>query len=97
MADTNFRFYDTPTGTVYEIDNVQVPKEEFEARKTASKQEMQNFRDAPIEGAEDLESYASGARERLRKKLPARKTGGSISIANTKISTHKKSKQSPNW
>jgi len=97
MTDTNFRSYDTPTGTVYEIDNVQVPKEEFEARKAASRLELQDFRNAPIEGAEDLESFASDARNRLRTKLPARKEGGSISLNSCKVSTGSKNKKSPNW
>lgn len=94
MPDTSFRSYPTADGMAYEIDNLPVSKEEFDARRVAAKQELSDFRTAPTEGMEDLESLAAGARERLRKKVPLKKYGGEI---KSKISTHKKSKKSPSW
>jgi hypothetical protein len=97
MADTSFRTYPTPEGQVYEIDGAPVAKDEFDARRAASKQEMQDFRDAPS-GISDLDNFAAEAKARARQKKLGNKHGGAIKIPKTKVSTGQTgSKKSSNW
>jgi hypothetical protein len=98
MADSSFRTYPTPEGQVYEIDGIPVAtKEEFDARRAASKQETQDFRDAPS-GISDLDNFAAEAKARARLRKIGNKHGGAIKIPKTKVTTGQTgSKKSSNW
>jgi hypothetical protein len=97
MADSSFRTYPTPEGQVYEIDGAPVTKEEFDSRQTASKQEMQDFRNAPS-GSSDLDNFAAEAKARARLRKVGNKHGGAIKIPKTKVTTGQTgSKKSSNW
>jgi len=97
MADSSFRTYPTPEGQVYEIDGSPVAKDEFESRRAASKQETQDFRNAPS-GDSDLDNFAAEAKARARQKKSGNKHGGSIQMPKIKVSTGQdRSKKSPNW
>jgi len=103
MPDTNFRSYPTATGQVYEIDNVPVSKEEFDARAAASKRNVQgqaasNRAEAESARSSMPEGFSSEDEEAMKRLRSMRKkSGGSIKMGKSKISTHQKSKKASSW
>ena len=97
MSGRYFQVIQGPNGPEYSIDNVAVSKEEFDSRKQASTKEMQEFKQKVTPGLEDLEDFAAQARQRMQKRSMGQKTGGSVKVLKSKISTHKKYKKSSSW
>lgn len=94
MADV-FRTYQTPQGTVYEVDGNQVTKEEYDSMSAEAKQQMLEAKTKPTAGFEDLESeFAERMRRSPGKKPVSRKYGGSL---KSKVSTHQRSKKASQW
>lgn len=94
MADV-FRSYETPQGTVYEVDGNQVTKEEYESLSAEAKQQLLEAKTKPTAGVEDLESeFAERMRRSPTRRAVAKKYGGAL---KTKVSTHQRSKKASSW
>jgi hypothetical protein len=88
MADTlpsqNF-FKANPDGT-YTHNNEVVSKEDFETRRAASTKAINDLRNAPTAGLEDLEDFAAGAKARAaaKRKAAGKKAGGAVTSASSR-------------
>ena len=92
MSGRYFQIVQGPNGPEYRVDNVQVSKEEFDARHQNSKKEMQEFKQQKTPGLDDLEDFAAQARQRMQKRSVGKKSGGSA-----KSLSNKKSKKLSAW
>ena len=90
---------------VYTHNNEVVPKDVFDQRNQASKNEINAMRNSVTPGLDDdpdiMEMRAKAqamqaARIAAKKAIPKAK-GGSISLKDCKVSTHAKSKSQSNW
>ena len=78
-------FRANPDGT-YTHNNEVVSKEDFEARRADSTKAVNDLRNAPTPGLEDLEDFAAGAKARAaaRRKAAGKKAGGTIKSASAR-------------
>jgi hypothetical protein len=86
-------------GGKYFHNNQEVSPEEYSRRQTLADKAMKDFREAPTPGFEDLENWATEAKARAaaRRKASGKKSGGSINVPKSKVSTHQKSKKASSW
>lgn len=82
----------------YMHNNEEVSAEEFSRRQVLADKAIKDFQSAPVPGFEDMEDFAAQARARAAaRRRSGKKSGGSIKVEKSKISTHQKSKKASSW
>jgi len=91
-----------PSGNVFRIvdgkyvhNNEEISKEEFYRRKAEADSAMREMRGLPSSSVRGKEPSFEERRAKAFQDLEGMKKGGAVK--KTKISTHQKSKKSPNW